>query len=185
MGTDAYGWLEIRPGTQWYGIADVGAIGERDSALFAFLFGIRRTDVVPLLPQRDTPNDVSPQLRQELHGDLQGLDAAWFLWSEVAGLDLPSRGYELVTMLTETYQVTPSGPVLLSSMEGGSDLLSGAEVLDLYRRGELQANSHLFRTRKVASHHELLPGWRHLLSIAALQGDLHGLDRVRFVLRFE
>ncbi|MFI0479646.1 hypothetical protein [Actinomadura sp. 9N215] len=88
MGTDIYGWIEIRDGTQgWRPETELSDLySDRDYDAFAWLFGLRNIgDFQPLAANRGLPVDVSHYVRGQVEEWQHG--TTWISWAEVATAD--------------------------------------------------------------------------------------------------
>lgn len=132
MGTDIYGWVEIKnPNSQtWMGVMSIEYVAERNYRLFSVLFGgrYRVSGFTPIAADRGIPDDLSPEAR-EFWDD--GHDATWILWSELNEVDWDDT---LDMWLKATWDrmagpiVSPGWQAILQEMAQLADRVAGDQI---------------------------------------------------------
>lgn len=113
MGTDAMGWVEVydEEDDMWDGIICASTLLDRDYDAFAILFGVRnKNGLQAIAPQRGLPENLSPEVENDLKGWLPVAWPTWITWQEIKQVESKmvlwsswKLLFELMTLLAATY----------------------------------------------------------------------------------
>jgi hypothetical protein len=117
MGTDCYGWVEVRDPTTpasaapgfpnwWSGVIRINDIVERDYRVFGYFFGVRNPFDAAVAGRRGIPVQLSEEALADAADPTDMHAASWLLWSEVQASDWRSM-----------VELTPGWGLLFSLME--------------------------------------------------------------------
>ena len=98
MGTDISGWVEIydEEDDLWDGVIAASSLMDRDYQIFGILFGVRCQDhFSPVAPARGIPENVSPQVEDELKDWQTIVSPSWITWAEIQIVDWKALEHEL------------------------------------------------------------------------------------------
>jgi hypothetical protein len=185
MGTDIYGWVEVRdPVTgAWGGVVKLDHLVPRDYDAFGCLFGVMNyANFRPVAPARGLPPDVSDELTQD-YAEQEGavtLGETWIGAAELAGLDGGERALDADLRPTR-YRRAADG-----TLERVGKEISGHTAAHI-AAGHLtwEEEGHLFQRETLTRDDVLVGPWQTLVALTRVLGAAYGREHVRLVVWFD
>jgi hypothetical protein len=181
MGTDIYGFLEIRGDNGWEGVLNLNFL-PRNYDLFGILFGVRKSFFNHCRFQLGLPPDPSKEFMKEVERfDLDPtLDFRWLFWTEIEKLDIRHDRLFHSNDLIEILRKTESGLVFDCFKPAAAlALLTGEEEEELFTTGVKEKGRYLYKTVPHLEEFSLSEDWQKFFDLGKTLSAAHGSDAVR------
>ena len=163
MGLDIWGWMEIKNGDEWKGVADLSKEIERNYPSFAVLFGVSKLNIIPL-GHSGKPSGMSNEMCETAKGYADKY-LCWCSWSEIKKLDFINNVASYTIYTTELYLKTNQGEIYKGSTEVPS-LIRGEEYQTLLEQGVFETHRYIYRTKPKIEEFYFDDGWFKLFEVA-------------------
>ncbi|HEU5370608.1 MAG TPA: hypothetical protein VFU69_19195 [Ktedonobacterales bacterium] len=202
MGTDAYGWVEIKDEFGWTPLIQAWPLMSRNYDLFGSLFWTNRSNFRPIAQKRGMPGDCSLQVKRDFaelvasSSHIPGhpeeyFGCTWITWREIQAIDWEEEAE------VEPYRVWVS-----ETLEGGKrwkskgayqrswlaqKLSLSEEALDAaWNNGQIwEVDGKEYEAVKAIKRKDALSeSWQTLFKLMEVLAEKYGADGVRLVVWF-
>jgi hypothetical protein len=184
MGTDIYGWVEMKRSDEWVGVLPIEAFVRRYIHGFGSMF-LYENDFQPIAQGRGLPDDMSEEAKRSSPEEYWG--QTWAYWREIAAINWDEE-FIAPSPSVYLYKRNANGDMLLK-WHGYLHEMKDPPPLDFSQEGETDIGDTRYRIvhdlpfRRSETLH---PGWQVIFKVMASLADRYwtGNEAIRIVVWF-